>query len=200
MRLGVWTIPFVVLALGCSKSTEPDLHSQPSFDPDALTTAALAALDTDKNGTLEPTELGACPALYGALAGVDTNRDGKISTAELRTRFAEYAAAKAGTISVTATVTLDGNPMPDATVQFVPEAFMGGAIKEASGKTGPDGTVSTFTSGGTQYAGLQPGLYKVKITRDGTSLPARYNAQTALGYEVFGGRGSRPATFALTSR
>lgn len=200
MRPGVWTILFLVLALGCSKSTEPDVHAQPSFDPDALTTAAFAALDTDKNGTLEPTELAACPALYGAFAGVDSNRDGKIATAELRARFAEYVAAKAGTISMTVTVTLDGNPMPDATVQFVPEAFMGDAIKEASGKTGADGTVSAFTSGGTQYAGLQPGLYKVKITREGTALPARYNSQTALGYEVFGGRGSRPAVFALTSR
>ena len=86
-------------------------------------------------------------------------------------------------------------------VQFVPEALMGGSVREATAKTGPGGTASSFTSDGKQFAGLQPGLYKVRITSEaGKSLPARYNTQTTLGVEIFGGRGSKPLAFELSSR
>jgi hypothetical protein len=192
----------VVLALGCGGAqTAPEVQPPPSYDPDALAAAALAEYDANKNGTLDGAELDACPALKGALAGLDTDRDGKLSKAELRARFAEYAAARTGSVGLTATVTLDGQPLPDATVQFVPEAFMASLLQEATGKTGADGTVSAFTVGGAQVAGLQPGFYKVRITRDGGSqLPARYNTQTTLGFEVSGGRGARPPVFALASR
>jgi hypothetical protein len=194
-------VPILILAVGCSSPTTPEVHSQASYDPDALATAAFAEYDRDKNGSLEGSELDACPALKSALVGIDTNRDGKISTAELKARIEGYGAAGASTISVSAPVTLDGQPLPDATVQFVPEAFMGGVIKEATGKTEADGTVRSFTSEGKPYAGLQPGLYRVKVTREGgPPIPAKFNMQTTLGAEVYGGRGSPSLAFALTSR
>ena len=198
MRVVLCAIPFVFLVVGCARS--PEVHAQPNYDPDTLTTAAFAEYDRDKNGFLEGAELDACPALKSALSGIDTNRDGKISKDELKTRFEGYASAHAGTVSVGVSVTLDGSPLADATVQFVPEAFMAGVIQESTGKTGANGAVGSFTSGGKQFAGLQPGLYRVKVTREGKPLPARYNTQTTLGAEVFGGRGSRPITFALVSQ
>jgi len=195
-------IPVLILAAGCSSSsTTPEVHSQASYDPDALTAAAFAEYDRDKNGTLEKAEIDACPALKGAITGIDTNRDGKISTDELRARYASYAAANTATVSVVVTVTLDGAPLPDATVLFVPEKFMESIIKETSGKTGADGTISTFTSDGKQFVGIQPGMYRVRVTHEGGKvIPAKYNTQTTLGVEVFGGRGSPALTFALTSR
>jgi hypothetical protein len=203
MRAFARVVPGLLLAAGCgSPPTTPEVHSRASYDPAAMTAAAFAEYDRDKNGLLEGAELDACPALKGALAGIDSNRDGKVSTAELQARFESYGAGNAQTVSAPVTVTLDGAPLADATVQFVPEAFMGAAAQEATGKTGPAGAVAAFTSGGKQYAGLQPGMYKVKITRaeSGPPLPARYNAQTTLGAEVFGGRGAKPLTFALSSR
>jgi len=193
-------IPVLILAAGCSSSTTPEVHSQASFDADALTAAAFAEYDRDKNGVLEGAELDACPSLKWALAGIDTNGDKKISTAELKARFEGYAAANAGTVSVPVSVTLDGAPLADATVQFVPESFMGNTIKEATGKTGAEGSVTTFTSDGKQYPGLQPGLYRIKVTADGKNVPARYNSQTTLGAEVSGARGARPLVFALTGK
>jgi hypothetical protein len=192
----------VVLAIGCGGApTAPEVQAPPNYDPDALADAALAEYDANKNGALDGAELDASPALKGALAGIDTDRDGKLSKAELRARFAEYAAARTGSIGLTATVTLDGQPLIDATVQFVPEAFMASVLKEATGKTNGDGAASAFTAGGAQVAGLQPGFYKVRITRDGgAQLPARYNTQTTLGAEVSGGRGAKPPVFVLTSR
>jgi hypothetical protein len=201
MRSFVRAVPVLVFVVGCASSSTPEVHARASYDPDALTSAAFAEYDRDKNGALEGAELDACPALKSALAGIDTNRDWKISTAELRSRFEGYAASNAATVSVGVSVTLDGKPLADATVQFVPEPFMGATVQEATGKTGADGAVTSFTSGGQQYAGLQPGLYRVRITQEGgAAIPARFNTQTTLGAEVFGGRGARPLAFALVSR
>jgi hypothetical protein len=193
-------IPVLILAAGCSSSTAPEVHSQASFNPEALTAAAFAEYDRDKNGSLEGAELDTCPAIKWSFAGIDTNGDKKISTAELKARFEGYGAANAGTISVPVSITLDGAPLADATVQLVPEAFMGSTIKEATGKTGADGSITTFTSDGKQYPGLQPGFYRIRVTADGKNIPARYNSQTTLGAEVSSARGARPLVFALTSR
>ena len=201
MRSFARTIPVLVFVAGCAKTSSLEIHAPASYHPDALTMAAFAEYDRDKNGVLEGAELDACPALKSALAGIDTNRDWKISTAELRSRFEGYASANVTTVSVGVSVTLDGKALPDATVQFVPETFMGTTVQEATGKTGADGAVHSFTSGGKQYVGLQPGFYRVKVTSEGgTTLPARYNSQTTLGAEVFGGRGTRPIVFALLGR
>lgn len=202
MRSFARAVPALLLAAGCGgQPSAPEVHTRPSFDPAAMAAAAFSEYDRDGNGVLAGAELDACPALKWALAGIDANRDGKVSKDELQARFTAYAAANTGTVAANAAVTLDGAPLPDATVQFVPEACMGGTVREASAKTGPGGTASSFTSDGKQFAGLQPGLYKVKITSGaGKPLPARYNTQTTLGAEVFGGRGAKPLAFELSSR
>jgi hypothetical protein len=35
------------------------------------------------------------------------------------------------------------------------------------------------------HRGLAPGLYRIRVTKDGVSIPARFNTQTILGKEVF---------------
>src|SRR5207302_5020154 len=143
--------------------------------------------------TLEGTELDACPGLKAALASIDANNDKKISADELKTRFELYEKLGAGAIGYSIQVSLDGFPLSDATIRLTPESFMGGAVSEATGRTGSDGSVSTFTIGGSDLPGLPAGVYRIAVSKEGTAIPAKYNAQTTLGCEVFGGpRGGAP--------
>lgn len=64
-----------------------------------------------------------------------------------------------GLKSVEGIVTMDGKPVDGASVAFVPE---GGAGRQASGSTGPDGKF-TLISGPDK--GAAPGNYKVLVTK-----------------------------------
>jgi hypothetical protein len=64
-------------------------------------------------------------------------------------------------VVVTGTVTLDGNPLPDALVTFRPEGGTGEL--GGSGRTGPDGKYTLTAARGGQ--GILPGEYKVVINR-----------------------------------
>ncbi len=203
MRALLLTVPGLLFVAGCGSPAPPEIPPPAPFDATAMVEAAFTEYDRNKNGFIEGSELDVFPALKGVLGGVDANRDGKVSKDELRARFESYSAANTGLISVPVSVTLDGVPLADATVQFVPEACMGGTIQEATGKSQANGTVPKFVIDGKEQPGLQPGLYRVKVTRSdagGKNLPVRYNVQTTLGAEVFGGRGSQPLLFALSSR
>jgi hypothetical protein len=187
------------LSSGCSSG--PKTLAAPKYDPASIADAALRDYDRNGNGTLEAAELDACPGLKAALGGIDTDRDGKLSRDELVARFSAYHSA--GTISVPITVTLDGAPLADANLTFTPEACMGATVKTMTAKCDESGAVGSYAIGDTGYAGLNAGLYRVAITKPDASghetLPARYNAQTTLGCEVFGGRGSSGINFKLTS-
>ena len=93
---------------------------------------------------------------------------------------------------VTGVVTLDGEPLSDAGVEFIPTSNSG---RIASGRTEPDGKFQLTTS--KTVSGVFPGQYKVKITTSvstGTSdedlkttsekVPAKYNKRTELNRTV----------------
>ena len=72
------------------------------------------------------------------------------------------------TVTVKGVVTLDGNPLPGATVLFVPEA--GGAGRPASGLSDDAGhfRLTTYRPGD----GAVPGTYRVVVTKtEGMSTP-----------------------------
>ena len=46
------------------------------------------------------------------------------------------------------------------------------------------GLAGTFQSEGRSGAGLAAGLYRIRVTKAGASIPARYNTQSTLGREV----------------
>lgn len=204
MRFILAAIIGFIVAVGCKQTSEPVVFARGAYDPEAMTQAALKEFDRNGDGSIGPDELDSCPSLKTALQGIDKNQDGVISAEELRERFKAYKAITAGSIHVGITVNLNGNPLDDATVTFVPEHFMGGGISEASGKTDEQGKVKVFFANGKEYLGLQPGLYRVKISKmDGEGhdlIPTIYNAQTTLGMEVFGGaRGRSKYEFQLTT-
>jgi hypothetical protein len=115
-------------------------------------------------------------------------------------------------VSVSGRVTLDSKPLPNATLQFLPEPGSDDKTPRTSaiGTTDEDGRYSLVlnTSGNTK--GAQVGKYKVMITLGMRSeaetkrtyhkqLPERYNRRTTLECEV-PAAGREDANFSLTSR
>lgn len=176
-----------LLALvGCSQSgTQPAEAPVPKYDPDAIAQAALSEFDKSKDGALDATEARACPALAGAFAAIDANNDRRLSADELRKRVEAYAASATGSIEVECLVRVDDQPLEGATVTFEPEACMGQTVKLAVGTTDADGRCAEYKIDGNPHRGIAPGLYKIRITKDGAAVPAKYNTQTILGREVF---------------
>ena len=97
-----------------------------------------------------------------------------------------------GVLSFGFNVTLDGSPLPGATVTFQPDPCLGDEIKPATT------TTNAFGGGGatiakedrpdpTSPAGMHLGLYTVKVSKlvNGKELiPRKYNEETILGQEV----------------
>jgi hypothetical protein len=177
----------VAVALaGCtSNSTALREAPPPKYDADAIAKAILSEFDKDGSGSIDPREAAACPALQAAFNEIDTNHDRKLSAEELQARVEGYAKTPTGSVAVGSVVRLDEQPLTGATVTFVPEACMGGAIKEATGTTDEAGRCDVYTIDGQPHRGLAAGLYKIKVTKDGVNIPARFNTQTVLGREVF---------------
>jgi EF hand len=189
-----------VLAVSAGCSSKIESIPPPSYDAAAIVQAALAQMDKNKNGQIDGSELDACPALKRALAAIDKNGDKAISAAELQQRVELYA--RQGLISLSCTVTLDGRPLDGATVTFEPEPFMGPALKPATAVTDKDGVVGTFQVDGKSATSIPAGLYRIKVTKEGTTIPPRFNTDTTLGREVVNEprQGGATIELALSSR
>lgn len=203
MRLApVGLLAWCLAAAGCGGPNAP--LSAPGYDADAMTRSALDLYDKNGNGTIEGAELDGSPALKSALTGIDTNKDKKLSADELKARFEAYRGQAAGIVGVAVTVTQDGSPLPGAELTFTPEPFMGDTVGEATARTGDDGGVTGFTVRGESAPGLPCGMYRVKVSKPGPNgqetIPARFNAQTTLGCEVFTGRTGTRLDFNLPRR
>lgn len=159
--------------IGCGPS-RPARIPAPPLDPVAV---AAAAGDLDK-----------LPALAFGRVVLDTDNDKKVSQAELVKWLEEVRDSKVAITSVAFQVSHKGKPLSGAEIRLVPEACMGGGIKEASGKTDQSG-MSMVTIPGSEYPGINCGLYRVEITgtgADGKPLAAKYNSQSTLGVAVGG--------------
>ena len=99
--------------------------------------------------------------------------------------------------TVGGTVTLDGMPLPDATVLFTPD----GRGRPSIGTTGPDGRYELAYL--RDITGANPGRHTVRITTATAenggreTLPGRYHAATVLEAEVRAG--TNTIDFPLTS-
>lgn len=183
---------------GCSDSPTHLMEAPvPQYDPDGIAKGAITAYDRNSNGSLERAELSGCPALLAAFAEIDTTKDQRLAEGEIRTRAEAYKSVGTGSVDVGCVINLDGRPLDGATVTFVPEAFMGGAIKPAVGKTDEAGRCDAFEIDGKRYRGLGAGLYKIQVTKDGVTIPARYNTQTTLGAEVYPNKRAGQVAIAL---
>lgn len=180
---------FLVLlgVVGCSG--RPSRIMPPDINADQAGKDAIAAYDKNGNGMVDGEELNAVPAFKAALKQLDTDSDGKVSAAEVTKRINAWKESKIGLTSLTVNVTLDGKPLEGATIEFVPESFLGPAVKPAKGTTDKDGiascTIDDPELAAKRYTGAQCGFYKVTVTGGaGKTIPSQYNTDTTLGAEV----------------
>jgi hypothetical protein len=170
----------------CSRSPV----APPKFSPSAATRAALAEFDTNKDGTLDATELAACPGLLAAKDRMDTDHNGSLSEAEILARLKKHQSLGDLIIPFKCRVLLEGQPLPEATVALTPEIFMGATYKPATGTTGSDGdtVISADDIKAKGFSGVYAGIYRVRISRLGPGgpelVPPKYNTDTTLGQEV----------------
>src|SRR5438874_4779771 len=168
-----WVGMLACLALGCAGKDE---LTMPTYTPDAYAKQALAEYDTNKDGFLDAKELERCPALKKSLEAIDTNGDHKISAEELASRIQMFQDSQVALKAVGCHVTLDGKPLQGATITYVPEKFMGSSVRQATGTSDERGAVALFMEG-ERTSGVQPGFYRVQVSKKGPSgqesIPAR---------------------------
>jgi hypothetical protein len=179
-------------AIGCDR--KPQRAEVPGHNPSAAAQQAMSTYDKNSDGAIDADELKAVPALIDhpelPIKLTDKNSDGRVSSDEIQSRIQNWLDSKVGIMSFHCTVNMDGKPLEGAKVVFEPEAFHGGAINEATGTTGADGTAVMAVDKAKlpdhlkDISGMQTGFYKVRITHPTVSIPAKYNTETTLGQEV----------------
>ena len=175
---------------GCWKGPPGRVYPQ-AVAPDAAKGPAL--YDANHDGFLDAKELENVPGLKAAL---------KHSTAGATARsapptFPRLEAWKSGTcgrLAVFCGVKHNGKPLPGAVI-FEPESFLGGELAAGKGTTYRLGT-ARISCGMTAKdpPGLSPGFFRVRITKSGEPIPARYNSRSTLAevaedVEEIGGSG-----------
>ena len=196
----------ILLIAGCVGGG-PAVVEVPDVDPEEAAAEALDIYDKDGDGALAGAELEQVPAIQSSLNQYDKDGDQRVSQAELAQRIDAFYTAGLGLSPVDAVVKLDRVPLDGATVRLEPEPFLGDAVKPAEGVTDragmariavPDELLPEEQRG---LNAMQVGIYKVRITHPSRKIPAKYNEQTTLGFELDPKNVSATTpTFDLTSR
>jgi hypothetical protein len=179
----------IVLA-GCN--SQRGRARAPGIDASRAGQQALEMYDKNHDGLIAGDELDQAPALKEALPRLDTNGDKAVSADEITARVKAWQATQIGLASIRCHVSLDGEPLPGATVTFEPEPFLGTEIKPAVGISNPFGDAAPVIpkeqrSDPSEGSGAHLGLYKVRISKvvnGKETIPSRYNTDTILGQEV----------------
>lgn len=185
-RFIAMSVVFAAALCGCSRT--PTRIEAPDIDPDGAGRGAITAYDQDGDGALSKDELKKCPALLSAIGAYDTSQDGKIDAHEIAAQLKSWEATRVGITAASFCLMLDGRPLVGAQVVLEPEPFLEGAVQPANAETtsagmaGPSMAKEQLPEG--VRFGLQPGLYKIKLSHPTLKIPAKYNEQTELGIEV----------------
>ena len=170
-------------AAGCGG---PSRVEAPSFDSKGAAAEAMSLYDGNTDGVLDEEELKQCPAFARAMDEMDSDQDGTLSEQEIKERIDFFVQSRAGRVQLACTVTKGGRPIPGCKVTFDPEPFVADMITPATGTTNEVGMAVINIDD--QMGGMEPGFYKVRISRLGGSgketLSKKYNEETLLGQEI----------------
>lgn len=164
----------------------------PSFDPEDSASKAMELHDANGDGVLSGEELDGAPGLKAAMKNLDADGDGQINAEDIADRIRAWEEQRVGLMSITAEVTMNGQPLSGATVTLEPEPFLGDAVKTAVGETGMAGTFRPRVPKEQRPSpdsppGIQAGFFRVKISKQQGGkemIPAQYNSETTLGLQV----------------
>jgi hypothetical protein len=172
----------LLISLGCPKT--PDRIPPAAINSNAGQDA-IAAYDTNKDGKISGDELFKCPAIKAALAQIDPSGKGEVTADMINARIQSWKNTKLARMNASCVVKRNGKPFAGATVRFVPEKFLGEAVKEGVGKTDKYG-IATLAIPNLSPPGMGLGLYRVVITKEGTKIPDQYSKEetTILGQEI----------------
>ncbi len=177
-----------VTIVGCS-----DLPKAPprfQVDPQQAAQAAMKLYDKNGDGALDATELKASPPLWDLLQNLRARSPGhpdSLTAADISGRLEEWLKDPTIIVSGTATVYLDGKPLPGATVTYEPEPFLGPSYHPHQGQTDPAGATQLDAELKDFPGSIYVGLYRVRISKKENgreTLPPRYNTESELGCEV----------------
>lgn len=159
----------------------------PSFAPDAMSRQALADYDSNQDGFIDETEVQKSPGLRSCFRSLDKDGDRRLSAGEIADRLRLYLESNTALTTPSFELLAADNTFRGATVTLVPETFLAGVVKPATGVSDDSGQV-TFQVEGLDVPGVQPGIYRVEVSlkddKGEELLPACYNKQTVLGQEI----------------
>ena len=169
---------------GCNRG-DSDANEMPPVDPSGAATSAMELYDKDGSGSLDESELAACPGLLAARARYDTDGNGQISRDEITARMKAMYDRGTSWITVNCQIIQGGRPLAGAKVRFVPEPFLKEALPEAEGTTDGQGQLTPAvaddklpeTLKGTHS--VRPGVYRVEVEHANVKQPHK-----PLGCEV----------------
>lgn len=173
----------------------------PNVDSQKAAAEAIRAYDTNDDGVLDEQEL-ASTAL--SLESWDGNGDQQLTATEIAEQLEKWNTARIAMVDASCSVTLDGANLAGAEVTYDPEEFLHGSTKESFGTTGSNGlarmSVGEEFRPAPSLFGVQPGLYRVRIVHPEIDVPAKYNVETKLFYELSPWSSDTAPSFALKSR
>jgi hypothetical protein len=181
---------FLASTVSCQRG--PAAVKQPSINASSAGKLAMEQYDTNGDGKVAGDELEKAPSLKAALPRLDKDGDNAVTADEVAARVNAWKEMKTAMTGVPCKVTLDGQPLVEATVTLEPEAFLGDEVKTASATTNAFGQAGPTIPkeqrpDPTLPGGAHFGLYKVRISKIANgkeTIPPRYNTQTVLGLEV----------------
>ena len=176
----------IALPVGCG----PAALVKPAFKPAQTAARAVADADLNGDGLLSEDELKKYPALLGAVSQYDTDKDGSLSGAELEAQLLVWQERGAALRSLNCLVLLNGKPLSEAQVEFVPESFLSEIIQPCSGISDDVGRAvmsladEHLPSDLKRFPSIHLGMYQVRVTHPSREIPAKYNEHTNLGQIV----------------
>jgi EF hand len=165
-----------------------------NVDPAQAAAQAIAANDKDGDGKLSADELRSIPGILKWKQLYDLNSDGYVTADEISQRLEKLRADKVGFRAVSASVKLDGRPLPNVHIVLTPEAYLGEAVKVASGTTNERGFASLMVAAddlpeaikqrNIKVSGVYPGTYKITVSHPQRKLPSVDVKGLPLGDEI----------------
>lgn len=170
-----------ICIVGCSN--QPTRIHSPDWDPEELVSNAFELLDSNNNQLLESEELESAPGLLSSTKYLDKNDDESIDRDELLARLKLIDELRVGLVSTPLRLTLNGKPLPEAEVRFVPDGWLKDTVGPAYGITDQNGTFYPMSEG-VELPGVRVGFYRVEVESKRINPQKASSALQTLGWEV----------------